>query len=247
MALTTFPLKLSGVKQLTPGVKHFQFVRTDEQAFPFIPGQFITLHIDHEGKKLRRSYSIASLPGKENTIDFAASYVEGGPASELLFNLNIGAVVEASGPTGRLVLREEDHPQRFILIATGTGTTPYRSMLVELEQRILAEQTQIVVMQGVRRQEDLLYGDDFLALAQKHPEHFTFGAYYSREEKTDLHPHEHTGYICKHLASLNPNPQADIVYLCGNPNMIDEAYEILKGLGFDASRVRREKYISAGV
>ncbi|MDE5014699.1 ferredoxin--NADP reductase, partial [Francisella tularensis subsp. holarctica] len=32
---------------------------------------------------------------------------------------------------------------------------------------------------------------------------------------------------------------------CGNPNMIDESYEMLTQSGFNAKNVSREKYISS--
>ncbi len=246
MAAASFYLRLTGVHTLAPGVKHFQFERTDQQLFSFIPGQFITLLLPHEGKKLRRSYSVASLPGQDNTLDFAASYVDGGAASEFLFNLAIGSEVEAIGPAGRLILREEDHPARYLLIATGTGITPYRTMLPTLATRMQTEKTNVIVMQGVRTPADLLYEADFLVYVQQYPQYFQFGAYYSRYDTGELKAHEHRGNVCRHLASLAPNPTTDIVYLCGNPKMIDEAYEFLKQKGFDATNARREKYISGG-
>ncbi|MBI5448228.1 MAG: ferredoxin--NADP reductase [Gammaproteobacteria bacterium] len=247
MALITFTIKLVAIQELTPTTRHFQFIRTDEQTLPFIPGQFITLHIPAGDKKLRRSYSLASIPGQDTTLDFAASYVEDGLASEFLFHLSLGAEIEASGPAGRLVLRDDDQVERYLLLATGTGVTPYRAMLPTLEKKIQTQQTQVIIMEGVRTPAHLLYSHDFLRYAQKYPSHCRFGAYYSRHTGEPLQAHEHEGNICKHLPSLQPNPQTDIIYLCGNPNMIDEAYEILKEKGFDASRVRREKYISSGV
>lgn len=243
MALATFSLRLEAVRDIAPGVKHFQFTRADKEAFHFIPGQFITLLLDVDGKKLRRSYSVASIPGQEKTIDFAASYVSGGVASEILFNLAIGDELEGSGPSGRLVLREEDHPKRYLFIATGTGITPYRSMLPSLIQKAQAENTKIILMQGVRVQADLLYGDDFLDYAKRYPQHLEFHPCYSRQTN-DLLSHEHAGNVCQNLAAFHPNPQTDIVYLCGNPNMIDQAFEQLKQIGFDTAQVRREKYIS---
>ena len=246
MSLSTFSITLVGTKKISPSVMHFQFRRTDKHVFDFIPGQFITLHLDqHHGKKLRRSYSIASIPGKEDSLDFAASYVTGGIASELLFNLKIGAELQALGPAGRLVLKNEDHPKRYLLVATGTGVTPYRSMLPELEKRIQTESLEVFILEGVRTKEELLYYDDFSALMKRHPKLFHFAACYSRQPQVN-EPYEHRGYVSKYLTQLNPDPLNDIVYLCGNPNMIDDIYQQLKQCGFDVARVRREKYISSG-
>ena len=87
MPIKTFFMTLQRVEEIAPGVLHFAFMRDDGEPLEYIPGQFITLHIQTADKTYRRSYSIASIPGETNTIDFAASYVEGGIASELLFHL----------------------------------------------------------------------------------------------------------------------------------------------------------------
>ena len=44
---------------------------------------------------------------------------------------------------------------------------------------------------------------------------------------------------------LDLNPETDVVYICGNPNMIDQSFEMLTNAGFDIKSVRREKYISS--
>lgn len=240
---TTYKIILTTAEFIAPGVKHFSFRRADNSALTFIPGQFITLHLEQGGKLVRRSYSIASIVGVDNTIDFAASYISGGLASEFLFELQSGHILEASGPFGRLILKEEQ-PQRLILVATGTGVTPYRAMLPELEKR--AQQgMQIVIMQGVQRREGLLYSADFLASAARYPQNIQFQAFYSREFPQDAQLFEHSGHVQTGFARLNLAPEKDIFYLCGNPNMIDEAFELLKNQGFDSQQIRREKYISS--
>src|SRR3990167_3260139 len=234
MALITSNITLIQADYITPNVKHFKFSPPNELPFKFIPGQFITLHIKIHDKILKRSYSIASIPGQDTTIDFAASYVAGGVASEYLFNLTPGATLEIIGPVGRLVLREEP-VKRYVLIATGTGVTPYRAMLPELEARIKSQQIKVIIMEGVKAPQNLLYKDDFLTYANRYPEHFQFGAYYSKSQPALYY--EHQGYVSHHLNSFKLNPTEDIVYLCGNPTMIDEVYDYLRTLNFDPSHV----------
>src|SRR5690349_4901090 len=91
-------LVLQSATMITPGVRHLSFVRQDGQPFPYIPGQFITLHFEAGGQLLRRSYSIASIAGVDDTIDFAASYVPGGAGTQLLFDLEPGQTIQATGP-----------------------------------------------------------------------------------------------------------------------------------------------------
>lgn len=248
MAQLTYTLKLISAKKITPFVKHFAFSREDGTVPHYQPGQFITLHIPvADGKKVHRSYSVANAPSGENRIELSAAYVEGGIASQLLFNLQPGETVTAIGPHGLFVLKEEK-PKRYILIATGTGVTPYRSMLSTLAKRLGDTEQSLAVhlILGVRTRAEALFKDEFLAFAEKFPR-FHFQAVYSREKGEVLDPSfESTGYVQDQLQHLNLDPAQDIVYLCGNPGMIDATFaQLTEQYGFDRKSVRREKYAFA--
>jgi ferredoxin-NADP reductase len=240
----TFTVTLVEVISLTAKVRHLKFKRQDGAPLEFVPGQFVSFHFPGEdGKEIRRSYSLASIPGQTPYIELALGYVEGGRASEKLFALKPGDTLTMSGPYGRLILRDEK-PKRYIMVATSTGVTPYRAMLPALAERLQQGDLQVVILLGVQKQEDALYKDDFLEYSQQCPQ-LDFRVCYSREtDKNQLASFEYLGYVQDQFAALAPNPQSDIVYLCGNPNMIDSAYESLKEKGFTAQQVRREKYVS---
>ncbi len=243
MSVKTFPVILEDTIMLSPNVKHFIFRSSLEPAFDYIPGQFITIHFERDGKTLRRSYSIANMPLHNNRIEFAAGYVENGPGTEFLFNLKQGDSININGPFGRLILKEES-PKRYILVATSTGVTPFRAMISELKRRLEANpQLSVVILLGVQKREDILYLDEFLALADTYPR-VTFRAHLSRESEQNLHYYEYTGYVQYAFPKLNLNPENDHIYLCGNPGMIDDAFNILKDRGFTTQQVIREKYIS---
>ncbi|GGI86405.1 ferredoxin--NADP(+) reductase [Legionella impletisoli] len=229
---------------LSPNVKHFIFRSDLNPAFDFIPGQFITIHFERDGKILRRSYSIANVPEQNNIIEFAAGFVEGGPGSDLLFNLKPGDAIDINGPFGRLILKDEV-PKRYIFVATSTGITPYRAMLPALQKRLEENKLlEVVILQGVQKREDILYGDEFLRFAKEHPR-VSFFAHLSRENEHHLLDHERRGYVQTAFPTLALNPEQDLVYLCGNPGMIDESFAYLKDKGFDMQRIVREKYISS--
>ncbi len=241
MQANTFTMTLEEAYMLTSSVKHFVF--TPASPLNYTPGQFITMHIKRDDKILRRSYSIANPPRANHQLELAAGFVENGPGTELLFNLKPGDTLETTGPFGRLTLKEED-PVRYILVATSTGITPYRAMLPELKKRILANpKLQVVILQGVQTHQDLLYHDDFLAFAH-HSKQVTYRAQLSRAKPEELGDNEHTGYVQTAYSELDLNPEEDMVYLCGNPGMVDESFSVLKDRGFAIQRIVREKYIS---
>lgn len=241
MALEKFDLELVSFKDLTPNVRHFVFKRTDNKPLNFVAGQFITFLLkDSEGALKRRSYSLGSLPTNNMLLEIGITYVKGGAASEFFFNMKEGETAPAMGPAGRLILKDEEI-SKLILIGTGTGIVPYKSMFPELLEK--ANNTEIHILLGVQHRKDALYADEFINFAERH-ENIHFKLCLSRE-KESLNSYEASGYVQNQLRELSLNPETDVVYLCGNPNMIDQVYEQLTSAGFNPKSVRREKYISS--
>ena len=234
---------------LAPSVGHYQFVRDDGQPLDFIPGQFIQVHFRYaDGTPAKRSYSLATIHdhavGPGEAVEIAVSYVPGGAATALFEGLPDGGHVEASGPFGRFCLMPGDRNARYLLIATGTGVTPYRSMLPQLQSLMAERGVEVVLLQGARTPAELLYGDEFRAFADAHPE-FRYVPCLSRELPPDPHPDVRHGYVQQHLGAFAPDAAHDIAYLCGNPDMVDACFEALKGFGLPVPQIRREKYVSS--
>jgi ferredoxin-NADP reductase len=238
MAISEFQFNLISCNDITPRVKHFIGKIQSDEVWKFIPGQFITIVFEHEQKLLRRSYSIANTPALDNTIEFAASYVEGGPGTQFLFNLKPGDSFKVTGPFGRLILKEDTEVKRVFLIGTSTGITPYRAMLDSIAKESKLE---FEIIQGVSHVNEILFETDFLDFCASHS-NTQFTAAISRE-KSDKNHHHH-GRVQSVLKEKNLNPNQDIIYLCGNPQMIDETTQMLQDLGFPIQKIVREKYIS---
>ncbi len=233
---------------LAPTVGHYQFVRADGQPLDFQPGQFIQVHFHYaDGAAAKRSYSLATIHdhalGPGEAVEIAVSFVPGGAATALFESLDIGQELSASGPYGRFCLMPGDQNRRYLLIATGTGVTPYRSMLPLLAEAMRERGIEVVLLQGARTPQDLLYGEDFRAFADAHPG-FRYMPCFSRELPEHPHPDVRHGYVQQFLPELAPDPQRDIAYLCGNPDMVDACFEALKRAGLPNAQIRREKYVS---
>ena len=241
MAIEKFDLELISFKDITDNVRHLVFKRTDGKPLDFIAGQFVTFMFDGEdGKVKRRSYSLGSLPTDNTLLEIAITYVKDGIASKAFFDMKVGDGTPALGPAGRLILKDED-VRKIILVGTGTGIVPYKAMFPELLER--ASNTKIYLLLGVQYRKDGLYQEDFISFASKHS-NIDFKLCLSRET-SELKEHEVSGYVQNQLEKLDLNPETDVVYVCGNPNMIDQSFEMLTNAGFNIKSVRREKYISS--
>lgn len=249
MAVIQFPLRLVCAHMIAPAVRHMVFERADNDPFAFIPGQFVQIHFQYaDDKPTKRSYSIATIGSGVATpirqIEIAVSYVDGGAATELLGSLAIGATVDASGPYGRFCLMDADSNSRYLLVATGTGVTPYRAMLPLIRRLIETRGCTFELIYGARNEGDLLYGDEFAAFAEA-TAGFRFHPCFSREPRAVPRAGDHAGRVQVAIEALKPDAATDIVYLCGNPDMVDESFSLLKEAGLPVPQIRREKYISS--
>lgn len=256
MAIKKMQLHFNNSIEIAPGVRHLHFYPQynntdiiDRGCFDFVPGQFVTLLFDHADGIKRRSYSVSTMPGDKTGIEFAISYSENGVASEALFNIkpNADTIINAIGPAGKLIIKEEDVCKRYILVGTGTGVSPYRAMIPQIKSLLKKKPDfSIDLIFGARKREDLFYMQDFLELSELESR-FQVHVQLSRmnKESDDLLSYEHHGYVQESFEKLNLNPDSDIVYLCGNPKMIDDCFAILTDKGFASIQIRREKYISS--
>lgn len=240
--MLTIPIRLTDSVMLSRNVRRLRFVRSDGGTFSYRPGEFVSLHLlDDSGEIYKRSYSIATVadnPAAAETLELVASFVDNGRATRWFWSAQPGAEIAYAGPHGQLVWPEV-LPKRLLLIATGTGVAPYRSMLKQM-QPALQQGLQVELLFGVRDQAEAFYLDDFRAQAAAFP-NFRFSLCVSRAAVTASD--EYAGRVTDRLQQLNPQADGDLVYLCGNPAMVDEVFERLKTIGFGVKTVKREKYI----
>lgn len=211
------------------------------KAFDYKPGQFITLDLPIHDKRHKRwrSYSIANLPAKDGLIELCIVSLEHGLASRYLFHdIKVGNTIRFKGPDGNFTLSDEMLDKELIMVCTGTGVAPFRSMLLDLQERGLF-QNPVHLIFGTRRQKDILYYDEFVELALKQP-HFKYTVTLSRDEDWL----GDKGYVHQVYQQQYPVVKEDRLFLlCGWSRMIDEAVEILLlKLGYGKSQVRYELY-----
>ncbi|NUQ25049.1 MAG: oxidoreductase [Saprospiraceae bacterium] len=217
------------------------------EEFTFEAGQFVTMDLPIDEKRLKRwrSYSIANAPNGEGLLEFCVLKLEGGAASRYFFEeLELGATIRFKGPDGAFTL-PASLDKDLVLICTGTGVAPFRSMIGDIYRRNLPHR-RIHLIFGTRYANGILYRDEFEQLRRDHPE-FSYDVALSRE--ADLYPTQfpfpvYKGYIhqiyLQHYAESRPDVS---FYLCGWSNMIDDAVaNLIVKLGYDKSQVHYELY-----
>ncbi len=222
---------------LTPSVRE---VTIDPgPAFEFEPGQWVSIKIpDAAGRDLARSYSIASAPRSDGTFDLAVTLVEHGPGSGYLHGVAVGTSLAISRAQGFFTM--DDFSRPAILVATGTGVCPFRSMvqaLASVHQRLPHP---VSLLLGVRSEQDLLYADEFAAYERSLPG-FRFLPCLSRptDPWSGLR-----GYVQAHVPDLVRQHEAACdVYVCGLSRMVTDLRGMLKNqLGLSKDSIHTERY-----
>ena len=117
-------------------------------------------------------------------------------------------------------------------------------MLPLLRRAIATRRCEVALIFGARNEQELLYDDDFTAFEREVPG-FRYYACLSRMPRALPRTQDRNGHVQGLLNELAPSAEGDIAYLCGNPNMVDEAFALLKDAGLPVPHIRREKYVSS--
>jgi ferredoxin-NADP reductase len=231
---------IKNIIQETPTVKRFFLAVEGTDLFTFKAGQFVTFDLPTGVKRNQRwrSYSIASAPSQDNIIELCIVKVEGGLGSTYFFEqVTIGTELKFKGADGTFCL-SETLPEEVILICTGTGIAPFRSMILDLQNKQLLH-SKIHLIFGCRHSEDVLYRNELETIASQYSD-FQYDIVLSRESSANTtHGYVHQIYE-KTYANISKNRR---FYICGWSKMVDEAYaKITNDLGYEKSQVICELY-----
>lgn len=237
-----FEARLVAGRMLTPAVRELVFERADGAPFEFEAGQWVNLVLPLPGGELRRAYSIASAPGGTPRFELAVTRVAGGPGSEYLHALEVGASLRAIGPHG-LFTRAPLDPAPALFIGTGTGVTPLRSMLHAALRA--GSQAPMWILFGARFEEDILYRPELEQLCRG-SDRIRFEVTLSRGGPSWSgrcgYVQAHVPELYRELAARSPEALPHL-YICGLDRMVTAVRELARGeLGVDRKRVHVERY-----
>jgi CDP-4-dehydro-6-deoxyglucose reductase len=213
--------KVIQIEDASSTTKRFWVEVPPEENLTFKAGQFVVMDLPIGEKRLQRwrSYSIANPP-KENgkVLEFCIVRLENGAAGTYFFEeVEIGTKIKFKAPDGNFCLPEKiDHD--IVMVCTGTGVAPFRSMLWDIHINKIPHQ-KIHLIFGTRTESSILYRDEFIELQKLLP-NFKYDIALSREEvENTFHGYVHQIYLDQYK-DLNDQTK---FYLCGWSKMIDDA------------------------
>lgn len=235
-------LRVAKIFVETPDVRTFRLVMPDSLRLPFEhqPGQYLNLTLEIDGRKVRRSYTIASSPTRTGYCELSVKREEQGLASRHLHDrIREGDMLEVTAPAGKFTFTGKES-QEIVMIAGGVGITPLMAKLRYLTD--LAWPGQIRLIFSVKTAEDFVFRDELEAL-QKRFANLRVTVTATRE--TDPNWQGERGRISPALLQrAAPNLTSSRVHLCGPTEMTKPIIEMLRQLGVPDDHIKFESFAS---
>ena len=238
MAWTWYEGCITRIEHISVHTRRFWLEVGGVEDFAFKAGQFITVDLPIGEKRTERwrSYSIANPPRGGNVLELCISD-QGGPASRYFFDVvKEGTSLRFKGPSGVFVL-PGDLPEEIVMVCTGTGVAPFRSMIWFLYDSGYEGKVHLIF--GTRFAWDILYRKEFEVLQEDWPE-FKYDVVLSRDEQWA----GRKGYVHQVYLEAYQKPEPNRLFmLCGWRSMVDEAQKhLLEELGYQAGQIKVELY-----
>ena len=232
----------------TIDVKTFTFVAEPPVKFDYQPGQFLTLSLDIDGKKVKRSYSISSTPSRPHTIEVTVKRVPAprdepnvppGLVSNWLHdNMTVGKEIEVNAPVGKFT-NFANPSAKLLLISAGSGITPMMSM-----SRWICDTTSkvdVVFLHSARSPEDIIFRQELEMMTSRYP-NFKLAITVTRPVPGQPW-YGYTGRINETiLPAIAPDYQERTVYVCGPNPFMEATKELLQKISFPMENYYEESF-----
>ncbi|MFO0614323.1 MAG: FAD-binding oxidoreductase [Polyangiaceae bacterium] len=246
-------LTVARIFEETHDVKTFRLALDGglELPFSYEPGQYLNLALTIDGKRVPRSYTIASSPTRAGFVEITVKREPHGTSSRFLHDtLREGSALDVSAPAGKFVFtgtRDLGVPgarvdaEQVVLIAGGVGVTPLMSIL-----RFLADRSwkgRVYFIYAARTEKDLIFRDELAYLVRRMPD-LRATVTLTREPEGSSWTGAR-GRITKEL--LAPMASAIVrseVYVCGPDEMMNETKRVLLEMGLPPKQFHQEAFVS---
>lgn len=249
-------LRVTGVFEETPDVRTFRLMLPDGGELPFAhqPGQYLNLALTIDGKRVKRSYTIASSPTRAQYCELTVKRASSGFGSwHLHDHIRVGSTLAVSAPAGRFVFTGVE-TDRVVLIAGGVGITPLMAIVRYLTDR--GWPGQIYLLVAARTERDLIFAEELSYLEKRFPNLHVCRTLSRPDASTGANEkgapaapgaggRGGRGAISRAvLERFVPDIAKGPVYLCGPDGMMTATRALLLELGLPEAQLKTEAFVS---
>lgn len=235
-------LRVARIFVETPEVRTFRLVLPTGSKLPFehLPGQYLNLTLEIDGKKVRRSYTIASAPTRSGYCEITVKREERGLASRYLHDtLREGDTLQVTAPAGRFTFTGTE-AERLVVIAGGVGITPLMAKIRYLTDSCWTGSIHLLL--SVKTEQDLIFRTELEDL-QRRFTNLKVTTTLTRTTSTTWSG-ERGRISAELLKRVVPDLQTSRVHLCGPTEMTEPLIALLRDLGVPADAIKVESFAS---
>jgi stearoyl-CoA 9-desaturase NADPH oxidoreductase len=220
--------KVISVQNITSKMYTITLKVSKSQFKDFKAGQFVTIEVEQNGRRLLRTFSISSAPSeltRHSTIQLSISKQENGKVTPWLCdNIVPGQYIHLSQALGEFTLQPN---KNRTFIAAGSGITPIISMIKSLDISSLKLCT---LLYYVSDKTQTPFFDELASLKQ------------AGLNIDILETKQHGHFSINHLTKINKNFLSSDAYLCGPEAMVESCETQLKEAGIPSEKIFHELF-----
>jgi ferredoxin-NADP reductase len=218
---------------------------------PGWPGHRAGQHVDvrlvaEDGYEAQRSYSIASAP-EDSAVELTVERIENAEVSPYLCDvLHVDDGLEVRGPIGGYFVWNVRDEGPLLLVAGGSGIVPLMSMLRHRGRAAGAERGRVPVrlLYSARTLDDVIYRRELNALAGGGDLQLSITI--TRDAPADWRGYRRRIDRAMLEEVAWPAAAGARAFVCGPTPLVEATASLLVELGYDAARVRTERFGPAG-
>jgi ring-1,2-phenylacetyl-CoA epoxidase subunit PaaE len=209
----------------------------------FWAGQHLTIKVNIKGETLYRTFSISSIPNKDNFLTLTIKKIKGGKVTNYLAeNIKVGDTLEVTAPSGQFYLNTEPANQKhYAMIAGGSGITPIYSMIGTILK--CEPKSKITLLYANRNSSSIIFKEKIEQWTKEFSTQLEVKHFFSEEENPR---NAIEGYITRisleEIVNQYDKNKLDF-YLCGPEMMTNQLIEDLKYLGISKEKIHRELFL----
>lgn len=239
------PLRIIEKRSETPDTFSL-ILEKPASGFEYLPGQYLTVRVEIDGKKYPRAYSLSSSPHLDQHLQLTIKRLEGGLVSNYIWQtLNPGDTIEVFPPLGNFTVQPQaGRSIQYFFIAAGSGIAPIYGMIRSI---LFAEpKSKILLLYGSRDQTQIIFYERLNALLAEYGERLEIIHTLSRPQPGWT---GQTGRLSPTLIESELNRVRRRLlpveaYICGPSDMMAMAIETLQRQRLPKEKIHTE-YFSA--
>lgn len=216
-------------------------------ALAYKAGQFVTVILTIDGKKIRRAYSLCSSPYSGELPAITIKRVEDGIMSNYINdNVKAGDTIEVMEPMGSFTPEiNTAHEKHYVLVGGGSGITP----LMSIAKSVMLEEakSKVSLIYANQDESSIIFSDGLTTLKQEYNGRLTVEHFLENPpEKWDGHQGWLQAATLKEVINGLGDPSHDsmVFYTCGPEPMMNIVMDALAEMNVPEERRFKESFVA---